>query len=412
MNGCWLYIDPGTGAMLFSVLMGVISALFYLFQKIFLKLKFAVSGGKVKSTTTDVIPFVIFSDSKRYWNVFKPICDEFEKRKVVCEYWTASPDDPALDETYEYVKCRFIGEGNKAFAKLNIMSADVCLSTTPGLDVYQWKRSKNVKYYVHTLHAIGDTTMYRMFGLDYYDAVLLSDMFQEPDIRKLEELRKLPQKETCIVGSTYMDSMENKRMGMAMDKKDVITVLAAPSWGDSSILNRYGERFIKALINTGYHIILRPHPQTSIANPELLKHLKEQFPNNDRFEWNFDNDNFEVLSRADVMISDFSGVIFDYSLIFEKPVIYTDTKMDYSPYDASWLDGEVWSKRVLPDIGIELKEDDFERMKEVIDSLIENEKYQNGIKQVKDNAWLHKGEAAVRTVDYLVEKRNQILEVN
>ncbi len=42
-------------------------------------MKFLLSGGKAGTVTADKIPFVIFSDSKRYWNIFKPVCDEFEK---------------------------------------------------------------------------------------------------------------------------------------------------------------------------------------------------------------------------------------------------------------------------------------------------------------------------------------------
>ena len=90
MNGlsAIIYIDPGTGAMLFSVLMGVVSALFFVLRKAILKLKFILSGGKVKDDAKEKHPYVIFSDSKRYWNVFKPICDEFERREIPCEFWT------------------------------------------------------------------------------------------------------------------------------------------------------------------------------------------------------------------------------------------------------------------------------------------------------------------------------------
>ena len=38
-----LYIDPGTGAMLFSVLMGIASAGFFLMQKIWHKIKFIIN---------------------------------------------------------------------------------------------------------------------------------------------------------------------------------------------------------------------------------------------------------------------------------------------------------------------------------------------------------------------------------
>ena len=49
--------------------------------------------------------------------------------------------------------------------------------------------------------------------------------------------------------------------------------------------------------------------------------------------WNRDNDNFEILKKADIMISDFSGVMFDFALVFDKPIIYADTSFDASVYD-------------------------------------------------------------------------------
>jgi CDP-glycerol glycerophosphotransferase (TagB/SpsB family) len=186
------------------------------------------------------------------------------------------------------------------------------------------------------------------------------------------------------------------------------TIILAPTWGTSSILNRFGKGFIKSLVDTGYNIIIRPHPQTAISDPGLLDELKKAFPENDRLSWNSDNDNFDVLNRGDVLISDFSGVIFDYALIFDKPIIYTDTKLDLSPYDAAWIDEPIWRKKVLPELGIELREEDFSNMKSIIDELIANEKYQAGRDRVRNEAWKYKGEAAVRTVDYLVDKHREL----
>ena len=411
LNTTILYIDPGTGAMLFSVLMGIVSAAFFLLQKVMLKLKFLLSGGKVKTDTKDCLPYVIFSDSKRYWNVFKPICDEFEKRKIECEYWTASPDDPALEVPYEYVKTRFIGEGNKAYATLNLMKADICLATTPGLDVYQWKRSKNTKKYVHIVHEIGEVLMYRMFGTDYFDAVLLSGEFQKEGIRKLESMRNIRKKELVVIGSTYMDSMAEKKKEVAPVSNDIPVVLAAPTWGVSSTLNRFGEKFLQALVDTGYKVIVRPHPQSFVSDPELMDELQKKFPESDMFSWNTDNDNFCVLNQADVMISDFSGVVFDYSLIFDKPVIYTNTMLDLSPYDAAWTDEEIWRRQVLPKLGVELKESDFEHLKDVINHVIGDEKYQQGRDYVRDTAWEYKGKAAEKAVDYLCGLRETLTKV-
>lgn len=407
-QGILLYIDPGTGAMLFTVIMGIVTTLLFAVQKVWLKLKFIFTGGKKAADGAEKMKIVLFTDSKRYWNVFEPVCDELERRQVECDYWTASPDDPALDKKYQFVRAKFIGEGNRAYAKLNMMHADVCLATTPGLDVYQWKRSKNVGYYVHMPHEVGEMTGYRMFGIDYYDAVLLTGQFQETDIRKLEELRALDRKELCVVGSTYMDALQDKLESCAGEKNDTVTVLVAPSWGASSILNRFGAGFLEQLKNTGYRIIVRPHPQSRISDPEMLEKLQRQYPDGDLWSWNYDNDNFQVLREADILISDFSGVLFDFSLAFGKPVIYADTNVDRSPYDSCWIDGEPWRWSVLPRIGSRLRKEDFGRLKEVIDEALSDESRSAERTAVRDVAWQCRGEAAKRVADYLIRKQAEV----
>ena len=187
-----LYIDPGTGSMLFAILIGIVGALNYLLKSWFVKLRFILSGGKQEKGTSEELPLVLFSDDKRYWQVFEPICRELDARGVDAVYMTASPDDPALENPYSHIHAEFIGEGNKAFAKLNFLKATILLSTTPGLDVYQWKRSKDIQYYVHIPHAANDISSYRMFGIDYYDALLLSGDYQAQEVRDLEKLRQLP----------------------------------------------------------------------------------------------------------------------------------------------------------------------------------------------------------------------------
>lgn len=403
-----LYIDPGTGSMLFTILIGVLGAAIYALRNLLVKLRFILSAGKDTGTVSDTVDFAIFSDSKRYWNVFEPICDEFEKRGQQAVYMTSSPDDPALSKKYEYVKCEFIGEGNRAFAKLNMYKADILLSSTPGLDVYQWKRSKSVKYYVHIPHAVSDITAYRMFGIDYYDAILLSGDYQIGQIRKLEKLRELPAKELLVVGQPYTDVMLERlrKTGTAVGGER--TVLLAPSWGESAILHRFGSKILDALLATGYHIIIRPHPQSFTSEKELISSLMSAYPDSEQLEWNRDNDNFDVLNRSDILISDFSGVIFDFSLVFDKPVIYADTSFNKSPYDACWLDEEMWTFETLPKIGRQLTKDNFEHIKELIDECLNDSRYKEARDTARRETWANIGEGAVRTVDYLMEKHKEL----
>ena len=404
-----LYIDPGTGSMLFTILVGLLSAGTYKFRDSLVKARFYISGGKVRKDNNDRPGIVIFSDHKRYWNVFEPICDEFERREYELVYMTASPDDPALDKEYEYVRCEFIGEGNKAYARLNMLNADMVLSTTPSLDVLYWKRSKQVDYYVHIPHAASDLTMYRMFGIDFYDAVLTSGDYHKDQIRALEHVRGIPEKEITKVGLAFMDTMKAR-----LDASDPPhqsenkTVLLAPSWGSSAILSKYGESIIDALLKTGYHIIIRPHPQSYTSEKDLLDSLMSKYADNDRLEWNRDNDNFEVLKRSDIMISDFSGVMFDFSLIFDKPLIYTEVQYDKNPYDACWLDEEPWTFRVLPKLGLELRQDNMENIGGLIEECLSDNRFEQGRKEARSETWAYIGEGAARTADYLINKHSQL----
>lgn len=399
-----LYIDPGTGSMLFTILIGLLGVFRYLFRSWFVKAKFLFSGGR-KSEHSDRVPLVIFVDDKRYWQIFDPICRELASRKFPVRYLTMSEDDAALNVTYEGFTSEFIGSDNRAFAKLNFINAVIVLSTTPGLDVFQWKRSPEVDYYVHIPHASSDITLYHMFGIDYYDALLLSGEYQVQQVRALEQLRNLPAKDLQLVGLPYMDEMYNKsleRKAQSAGNEDKTPcVLLAPSWGKSGLLSKFGSKIIDALLATGYHLIIRPHPQSYTSEKALMDSLQQQYHASDKLEWNRDRDNFDVLNRADVLISDFSGVIFDYALVFDKPVIYTDTEFDKGPYDAWWLDEEPWVFRILPSLGQKLDENNLSNVKELIDTCLSDNKYAAGRNLARQETWVYQGEGARRVADYI-----------
>jgi len=407
-----LYIDPGTGSMLFSILIGIIGVVVFFARAAVVKLKFILSGGRKSKVDKNKLPIVIFSDHKRYWNVFRPICEELDKRGQEAWFYTASPDDPALEfgKSSKNIHCEFIGEGNKAFSKLNMLNAYIVLSTTPGLDVYQWKRSKTVNYYVHILHSPGNVSMYRMFGLDYYDALLLSCEYQTNQVRQLEALRKLPAKEIKLTGLTYLDE-ELKRFKALPARREnggTPTVLLAPSWGPSGLLSKYGEDFVNELLETGYNIVIRPHPQSFTSEKGMLDKLMKKFPESEKLHWNRDNDNFNVLSRADIMISDFSGVIFDFLFVFDKPVMYANASFSKDPYDAWWLDETPWTLEALPKVGMAIDDNYQGKLKSMIDECIHNPAYKSGRDELRDKGWKNIGGAAAAVCDYLTDKLNEL----
>lgn len=399
-----LYIDPATGSMLFSVLLGAFITAGFFLRMLFIKLKTVIGGKSASSNAAGYNKYLIYSDDKRYWNSFKPILDEFEKRELDVAFWTSSEDDPVFSQEYKHVHPEFIGAGNKAFVKLNAAKADVLLSTTPGLDVLQWKRSKEVGKYVHIFHAATSALTYRMFGLDFYDAVLTASDFQLAEMRMVEKKRKLPPKDAKVVGLTYFDVLAEKLKNADKPQNSNKVILLAPSWGKSGFLYKFGDKLIDALIDTGYEIVFRPHPQSFTADKEMLDKVHERYDEVKNFTWNTDNDNFDILNRADLLISDFSGVVFDFSIIFGKPIMYTSVKdFDDSVYDSAWIKQELWKFKVLPTIGCEITEDSFENIKEKIDETISSNKYEQGIKAAREYAWKNQGHAAEAIVDYLNE---------
>ena len=251
------------------------------------------------------------------------------------------------------------------------------------------------------LHETGSTLLYRMFGIDFYDTILLTGDFQTEEVRELESVWGDSPKELEVVGCPYMDELKKRLDEEGTVKNDRKVVLLASSWGESSVLSLYGEELIDSLIATGYQLVIRPHPQSMRSEKEMLDRLMSRYPESDDLKWNFDADNFEVLRRADIMISDFSGVIFDYALVFDKPVIYAEQDFDAAPYDAYWVDHKIWKFEILPEIGRPLKREQFTDMKEVIDSISDSEEFARGRDKARKESWAYIGSGAEHVVDYL-----------
>lgn len=404
MNNFLLYIDPGTGSMLFSILIGAAATLFFVAKAAWIKLKILLSGKKDCSGIVDASykTYVIYNEGNQYWNVFKPVADEFEKRKIPLMYYTSSKTDPIFDQKYEFVTSEYIGEGNTAFAKLNMLSAGFVLMTTPGLQVYQLKRSKNVKHYSHVLHMPNDATTYRLFGLDYFDSVLLTGDYQKDDIRRLEKNRGINSKDLVTVGCSYLDVLSEKINSIPAEENHVFTVLVSPSWGEVGVLKRFGERLLDPLAATGWKIIVRPHPQSKKSEADMLKRLEERYKDYANVEWDYNRDNIYSMKKADIMISDFSGIVFDYTFLCNKPVMYVNTDMDLRPYDAYDLNKQLWQFSVLEKMGIKLEEKDFANIKEVIQNASDSPELAEQRKIAKETAWMNIGKAGEKIADYMI----------
>ena len=409
MNFQLLYIDPGTGSALFSVTIGIVAVVFFLIRTFILKFK--VFLFRKKGIYQSQHKYVIYAEDKRYWVFFVSILDEFEARQIEILYLTSSIDDPVFSSNYNYIKSKYIGQGNKAFAYLNFLSADVVLATTSDLDVLQWKRSKTVKHYCHLIHATGGASLYRLFGLDYYDSILLSGENEIPEIRYLESIRKLPEKQLIIAGNTYFDTnVERIKQFAHPNENDLssrFTVLVSPSWGSSALLSIYGEKLLDPLVKTDWNIIIRPHPQSTIVEKPMLERLVDRYKSNHNIEWDYNHDNIYSLSKANIMISDFSGIVYDYVFLFDRPVLINTQNIDLRRLDAHNLNQEPSYFQSLKKLGIELDSSKLDCIQSSILDVLQNSELQKSRQEVKKQWWQHQGESGKRIVDFLIMAANK-----
>ena len=414
-SNLFLYIDPGTGSMLFSILLGLFTTLFFVMRSVVIKFKFMLTGKKI-ATDSKKYDFVIFCEGPQYINVFLPVLQAFEKKQITIHYLTSVKDDPAFAKNYTYVLPEYIGEGNTAITKLNMLIADVCLMTTPGLNVYQLKRSKGVKHYAHVLHAASDATMYRMFGIDYFDSILLSGDYQKKDLLKLEQIRGTQKKELVTVGCPYLDSLHQKfesaKQTNSTTKSNNFTVLVSPSWGENALLAKYGTKLLDPLVQAGFTVIIRPHPQSKKSEASMLEKLQKYYKNTENLEWDFERDNTISMAKSDTMISDFSGIIFDYIFLRDRPFLYVNSDINLDCYDAGDLlelepPIQAWQFAVLPKIGKELQEKDFSKIGGIIKEMSDSSAFANARKEAKNTAWMHQGQSGQNIANYMIQKQKE-----
>ena len=415
-NSLFCYIDPGTGSLLFSALFGIIGTLFFLSKALIIKLKtFSFSKNKTAETeASKKSKIIIYGEDKRYYNVFKPIIEELINLEIPIIYYSSSEDDPIFEIKNDLLHSEFIGTGNKAYAKLNFIETDICLMTTPNLDVFQLKKSKGVKKYVHITHSSAETSTYCLYSLDFFDAVFLNGEHQIRDIRELEKKRNTAIKDLYVVGNPYLDELAKRKEIEAIknkfrQKNDKITVLIAPSWGMNSLFRRFGEKLIDNIVDSNYNIIIRPHPQSLISDKEIIEKFQKRYKDKNNVEWDFNNVNISSLSRADIMISDFSGVIFDYIFLFGKPVIIPSFTFDKRGTDAIEIDEEVWTFETLPKISFKLDENNFSNINNIIEDSINNETLKNNIVKAKEEAYMYEGQASKRAAQFL---KDMLVSVN
>ncbi len=336
----WAYLDPGTGSMLLSVLVGLVSSAYFLLRRLpaLTRAFFFRLAGKKDDLKGNGIVF--YSEGRAYWSTFRPVLLALVRRRVSVTFLTSDPEDPVFStpELSPFVHARFIGKGNTAYTALGFLEADVFVLTTPGIDVLQIKRSPGVKRY-------------------YYDAVYCAAPGQVKSLRALESIRKTKPKDLPLLGCAYLDGLV-QRQKKEESKPEEKTVLVAPTWGKNGLLTKTGARVPLLLAKAGFHVILRPHPQSFVSDKAVIEDVLKAIDGNDAIELDRNPDGFVSLSRASAMVSDISGVIFDYAFVFLRPVVAVGPGPVKDGFEAWEIEHPAWEQEILPKIGERVLEAD------------------------------------------------------
>ena len=364
----WAYLDPGTGSMLLSVFVGLISGAYFVIRKLpsTLRSLFFRLTGKTDALKHNTLTF--YAESAAYWSTFRPILEALEKLGIDSTYLTSDEKDPVFASGLKHVHLRFIGKSNTAYTALGFLQTKVFVLTTPGIDVLQIRRSPGVRRYVHVVHAVGDIHTYKLFSFDYYDAVYCSGPGQVASLRALEAIRGTRPKALSEVGCAYLDGLV-ARAASAPEPGEK-TVIVAPTWGRNGLLTRTGARIPKMLAQAGYDVILRPHPQSFVSEPELMEKLAQELSEFKNVRWDRNPDGFASLSQARLMVSDISGVIFDFAFVFLRPVVSVGAGPLKDGFEAWEIPHEAWEMSALDTLGRRVLPDHEDEVLGAVQSLL------------------------------------------
>ena len=142
----------------------------------------------------------------------------------------------------------------------------------------------------------------------------------------------------------------------------------------------------------------------------MLESLMTRYQGAGNLEWDYEADNLLSLSRADIMISDFSGIIFDYLFLFDKPVIYINQDIDFRPYDTFFLDRDnLWHFNTLRKTGVELTKNNFASVGGIIVEALKSAELREARQAAKEAGWLYQGEAGKRIADFMMEAVRELV---
>lgn len=356
--------------------------------------------------------FVIYSEGSGYYKYFERLVEYIlNNSNIVIHYVTSDYNDKIFEKAKNeaHLKAYYIGE-KKLISLFMKMDADIVLMSTPDLDNYHLKRSyvkKDIEY-IYIVHGPMSTHMLMNKGcLDHFDTILCVGDFQIPEVRKQEEIYNLKPKNLVVCGYGFLETLQESYDSMPVNNDNKRKVLIAPSWQEDNLLDSCIDRLLEELLHKGFNVVVRPHPEYVKRYRSRLDEILSRYENydGDDLEFELDFSKNDSLYNSDVVITDWSAVVFEFSYVTLKPCIFIDTPPKIYNPDYEEIGIEPLEITLRNIIGKSFSPDDFKGMSDLINDMIDNrEDYSDTILQARNKYVANYGKSAEVSGNYIIKR--------
>lgn len=349
---------------------------------------------------------VFYSEGKGFYKYYAPIIDYLiEKSEYIIDYVTSDPEDPILDDSTGRIRPYYVAQDKYLIPLFMKLDCDICVMTMPDLEKYHIKRSKvrdDIEY-IYVFHGMGSSALtLRKGALDNYDTLFCVGEDSVIEIRQMEELYGTRRKTLVETGYVLLDQMitEYNEDKSNNDK----TVLIAPSWQPDNIIDVCIEKMLDILADTKYKVVVRPHPQQVRHEKQRFEDMVEKYKIYENIEIQTDfSSNFTVMN-ADLIITDWSDIAFEYAFTTLKPVLFIDTPMKVMNSDYDKIEIKPINIALRNVIGESLAVEDIGELNAVISRLIaDRDKYHDIIKKTRAEHIFNIGKSKILSGKYIMK---------
>ena len=345
---------------------------------------------------------------------------ELQNRDQKICYLTSSKDDPILKNENKNIGVFYIGDSEIEKMKFFLrLKAKVLIMTMADFGTYHIKRSKEFPvHYIYTFHSINSPLMGFDSGkiskgaFNHFDTIFCVGPHQIQEFRATEQLYNLKQKNLVECGYGLFDKLIRLRSSFPqqdfLSKNNKKKVLIAPSWGKQNLLESIGIELIKILLDADYHVIVRPHPMTIKKSPKIIKQIKEKFEKNPDFLLDTNTSSFEQLFSSYALITDWSGIGYEYAFGCERPVIYVDVPKKAHNKEYEKIQLVPFETSIRDKIGEVVSPQNIETIPERIEFLYGNDNnFENKIQKIRNNSIFNIGESGKVTANEIIRIINE-----